>query len=95
MEKNEFNLIVSLASLVRPENVSKNKLILDRLCSKKEGYINDNYYRYESNIINDVVGSCIYYEDYIDYKILDTNANFINFVAIYICIQLYRVIIIN
>ena len=64
---NNFNLIVSLASVNRPNYEYKDKRILDRLISKAEGHAEDKYYRFERLLINDVVGSCIYYQDDIDY----------------------------
>jgi hypothetical protein len=69
----KFNLIVSLASI--PQQEHKDKKILDILYSKAEGYSEDRFYNITKNIINDVVGSCVYYPDAINYDNLENINN--------------------
>jgi hypothetical protein len=65
---NDFNLILSLASINRPIKDYKEKLKIDRTYSLVEGDIYKSYYCWDYNLINDVVGSCVYYPKVIDYS---------------------------
>lgn len=68
MKNNNLNLIVSLANIHLPYHNYKTKRILDKQQSILQGKDTDTYFRLEQTLINDVVGSCVYYNKEIDYN---------------------------
>lgn len=63
------NLIVSLASL--PQIAPKNLEIMNLLATTEEGFSTDRYSTSAKPIINNVVGSCVFYKDFINYENLN------------------------